>query len=54
MEGEISQRGDTVHIIGVGDVDIIDYTDGTDMADASAPTDAETLLEITRTRLSGS
>lgn len=45
--GEISQRGDTVHIIGVGDVDIIDYTDGTDMADASAPTDAETLLEIT-------
>jgi hypothetical protein len=52
--GEISQRGDTVHIIGVGDVDIIDYTDGTDMADASAPTDAETLLEITEARLSGS
>jgi hypothetical protein len=45
--GEISQRGDKVHIIGLGDVDIIDYTDGTDMADAEAPDDAETLLEIT-------
>ncbi len=45
--GDISERGDTVHIIGVGDVDIIDYTDGTDMADASPPTDAETLLKIT-------
>jgi hypothetical protein len=46
-EGEISQRGDKVHITGLGDVDIIDYTDGTDMADAVPPTDADTLLEIT-------
>lgn len=46
-EGAISQRGDKVHIIGLGDVTIIDYVDGTDMADATAPDDSETLLEIT-------
>jgi hypothetical protein len=47
-EGTISQRGDKVHIIGLGDVDIIDYVDGVDMADAAVPDDAETLLEITQ------
>jgi len=46
-EGTISQKGDKVHITGLGDVEVIDYVDGTDMADATAPDDAETLLEIT-------
>jgi hypothetical protein len=47
-EGEIGQKGDKVHIIGLGDVEIIDYVDGTDMAEAAAPDDTETLLEISQ------
>lgn len=47
-EGTISQKGDKVHITGLGDVEIIDYVDGTDMADAESPDDAATLLEITQ------
>jgi len=45
-EGDISEYGDTVHIIGVGNVAIKDYTRDTDIAAPDALTDSEQLLVI--------
>jgi hypothetical protein len=46
-EGLIKQKGDTVHIIGIGSISIADYTKGTDMAAPSQATDTDTTLTIT-------
>lgn len=45
-EGDISEYGDTVHIISVGNVTIKDYVKDTDIAAPDALTDAEALLVI--------
>jgi hypothetical protein len=47
-QGDIGAKGDTLHITGMGDVEVIDYVDGVDMADAEPPEDSEELLTITQ------
>ena len=47
-EGEFATAGDTVHIIGVGDVTIVDTVDGSDQAEGDEMIDADTLLTISQ------
>lgn len=47
-QGVIAQKGDTVHIIGIGSVTIADYTKGTDMAAPQQLTDSDSELKITQ------
>lgn len=46
-QGSIGQKGDTLHIVGIGAVTISDYTKGTDMAAPQQLSDADTELKIT-------
>ena len=46
-QGIIGQKGDTLHITGIGTVTVADYTKGTDMAAPQQLTDADTELKIT-------
>lgn len=46
-QGIIGQKGDTVHIVGIGNVTIEDYTKGSNMADPQQLTDTDTVLTIT-------
>ena len=45
-EGLISQKGDTVKIGSIGDVDVQDYTKDTDIGDPASLTDAASTLTI--------
>jgi hypothetical protein len=47
-QGIIGQKGDTVRIVGLGDVTISDYTKGTDMAAPQQLLDTATELKITQ------
>jgi hypothetical protein len=47
-EGEFAAKGDTVHIIGVGDVTVVDTADGTDQAEGDEMLDADTILTISQ------
>lgn len=47
-QGLIGQKGDTVHIIGLGAVTVADYVKGTDMADPQQLTDSDTELKISQ------
>lgn len=47
-QGTIGQKGDTLHITGIGAITISDYTKGTDMAAPQQLTDAETVLTISQ------
>lgn len=47
-EGLVSQKGDTVHITGIGAITIGDYTKGVDMAAPQDLTDADTELKISQ------
>ncbi|OPX80423.1 MAG: P22 coat protein - gene protein 5 [Methanosaeta sp. PtaB.Bin039] len=47
-QGTIGQKGDTLHIVGIGSVTISDYTKGTDMAAPQQLTDADTELRISQ------
>lgn len=47
-EGIVAQAGDTVHITGIGDVSIVNNTDGQDLADPDEPLDAKTELKISQ------
>lgn len=47
-QGLIGQKGDVLHITGLGSVTISDYTKGTDMAAPQQLTDADTELRITQ------
>ena len=44
-EGEFATAGDTVHIIGVGDVTIVDTVDGSDQAEGDEMIDADIAAE---------
>ena len=46
-QGLIGQKGDTLHITGIGSVTIGNYTKGVDMGAAQQLTDADTELKIT-------
>jgi hypothetical protein len=46
-QGIIGQKGDTLHITGIGTVTISDYTKGSDMAAPQQLNDADTELKIT-------
>jgi len=46
-QGLIGQKGDTLHITGIGTVSIGNYTKGQDMAAPAQLTDADTELKIT-------
>jgi hypothetical protein len=45
-EGEISDKGDTVHVLGVGTPTIFNYTKNTDMPSPETLTDEEAILII--------
>lgn len=47
-QGLIGQKGDVLHITGLGSVTISDYTKGTDMAAPQQLSDADTELRITQ------
>ena len=47
-EGEFASRGDTVHIVGVGDVTVVDTADGTDQAEGDEMLDADAILTISQ------
>lgn len=47
-EGEFAAKGDTVHIVGVGDVTVVDTADGTDQAEGDEMLDADTILTISQ------
>ncbi len=49
-EGEIAQKGDTVRINSVGPVTVFDYARNTDMPAPEALTDAQTTLQITKSK----